>query len=203
MWHAMWLISLEAGDLLYVPCYWWHRVYSYGRNLAVSYIINETMEQRVRVAAHRGRITERHGLDHRAGALPHRVRRPQSPLAGASGHRRLARDEPLDRRLLAPDHRSLPVLLKTSADQFEGRVFDDVEEIELLFGQFLDRLYTDEGRTDYFVANVPLSLATCCYARWLVASDTGAHRFYLSVEMRPVLARWQERLQGRGQLRRA
>ncbi|MEM9457423.1 MAG: cupin-like domain-containing protein [Myxococcota bacterium] len=54
------LARIEAGDLLYVPCYWWHRVYSGGRNLAVSTIINETMEQRVRVA---GRLVG-------AGALP-------------------------------------------------------------------------------------------------------------------------------------
>ncbi len=51
---------IEAGDMLYVPCYWWHHVTSYGRNIAVSHIINETMAQRVRVT---GRLVE-------AGALP-------------------------------------------------------------------------------------------------------------------------------------
>ncbi|MCX4028548.1 cupin-like domain-containing protein [Endozoicomonas sp. SM1973] len=51
---------IRAGDILYVPCYWWHQVKSYGRNIAVSYIINESMEQRVRVT---GRLIE-------AGILP-------------------------------------------------------------------------------------------------------------------------------------
>ena len=46
---------IGPGDLLYVPCYWWHRVTSFGRNIAVSYIIDETMEQRVRVT---GRLME-------------------------------------------------------------------------------------------------------------------------------------------------
>ena len=40
---------ISKGDILYVPCYWWHRVRSFGRNLAVSYIINETMAQRLKV----------------------------------------------------------------------------------------------------------------------------------------------------------
>lgn len=52
--------TIEAGDLLYVPCYWWHRVTSRGRHMAVSHIINETMEQRVRVA---GRLIEAGCLD--------------------------------------------------------------------------------------------------------------------------------------------
>lgn len=34
-----------AGDLLYVPCYWWHKVNSHGRSVGVSYIINETIAQ--------------------------------------------------------------------------------------------------------------------------------------------------------------
>lgn len=40
---------IKGGDILYVPCYWWHRVTSFGRNIAVSYIINETMAQRLKV----------------------------------------------------------------------------------------------------------------------------------------------------------
>lgn len=40
---------IAKGDILYVPCYWWHRVSSFGRNIAVSYIINETMAQRLKV----------------------------------------------------------------------------------------------------------------------------------------------------------
>ncbi|MDE1462000.1 cupin-like domain-containing protein [Spartinivicinus poritis] len=51
---------ISPGDVLYVPCYWWHQVKSFGRNIAVSYIINESMEQRVRVT---GKLIE-------AGALP-------------------------------------------------------------------------------------------------------------------------------------
>lgn len=55
------IARIGPGDLLYVPCYWWHRVTSRGeRNLAVSYIIHETMAQRVRVA---GRLID-------AGVLP-------------------------------------------------------------------------------------------------------------------------------------
>ncbi|MEM9457417.1 MAG: cupin-like domain-containing protein [Myxococcota bacterium] len=45
------------------------------------------------------------------------------------------------------------VLLETAVDQFEGRVFDDVEEIEVTFGEFLDRMITPQGRSDYFVGH--------------------------------------------------
>lgn len=51
---------IGPGDLLYVPCYWWHRVRSTGEHMAISHIINETMAQRVRVA---GRLIEADNLD--------------------------------------------------------------------------------------------------------------------------------------------
>ncbi|NER88924.1 MULTISPECIES: cupin-like domain-containing protein [unclassified Moorena] len=48
--HATpYVARIKKGDILYVPCYWWHRVTSFGRNIAVSYIINETMAQRLNV----------------------------------------------------------------------------------------------------------------------------------------------------------
>lgn len=30
-------VRLQAGDVLYLPCYWWHGVRSHGRNVALSY----------------------------------------------------------------------------------------------------------------------------------------------------------------------
>ncbi len=44
------LARIGPGDVLYVPCYWWHQVWSYGRNLAVSCLITESRAQRIRVA---------------------------------------------------------------------------------------------------------------------------------------------------------
>ena len=40
---------IESGDMLYVPCYWWHRVKSHDRSLGVSYIINENLAQAIGV----------------------------------------------------------------------------------------------------------------------------------------------------------
>jgi len=70
-------------------------------------------------------------------------------------------DDYLRRRL---GHCEVPV--ETSVDQFEGRVFGDVEEIRLTFGEFLDRMTTDEGRYDYFVGH---------WLRPELQSDVGGH----------------------------
>lgn len=43
------IAHIRKGDVLYVPCYWWHHVRSNDRHLAVSYIIHEQLEQRLRV----------------------------------------------------------------------------------------------------------------------------------------------------------
>lgn len=45
------------------------------------------------------------------------------------------------------------VEVETSRDQFEGRVFEDVEAVNMPFSQFLERLTLPEGETDYFVGS--------------------------------------------------